>query len=177
MMYLSLVACVESESSTSINENNSSKKDNKMEFTFDELVVVDNEECLIIINKIDLDNMWGDTLKAVLENKSSDKTYMYSVESCYVNGVNCDPLYASDVAPLKKSNEEIRLSNNLFEMGIDYYTDIELTIRIYDSNYWSADEVARETVMFIHMVKIKILLLFVKLKIVILFWLIIMMYQ
>src|SRR5699024_2510800 len=36
----------------------------------DELVVVDNEACSIKITGIDPDNMWGYTLKVLLENKT-----------------------------------------------------------------------------------------------------------
>lgn len=52
--------------------------------------------------------MWGYTLKAQLENKSTEKTYMFSVESASINGVQCDPMFASEVAAGKKANEEIQ---------------------------------------------------------------------
>lgn len=117
------------------------------EITFTELVAVDNEECVIKITGIDPENVFGYTLKAQLENKSSDKTYMYVVESAAINGVQCDPMFASEVAAGKKSNEEISFTSGILaENGIEAYTDIELTFRVYDSNDWSADAVARETV-------------------------------
>lgn len=117
------------------------------EITFTEMVVVDNEECTVKITGIDADNMWGYTLKALLENKSADKVYMFSVETAAVNGVQCDPFFAAEVASGKKSNEEISFTGDeLKENGITEYTDIELTFRVYDSKDWTADAVAKETV-------------------------------
>ena len=42
---------------------------------FEEVTAVDNDECAVTITDIDPDDMWGYTLKALLENKSADKTY------------------------------------------------------------------------------------------------------
>ncbi|MCD8230992.1 MAG: hypothetical protein LUD14_04075 [Clostridiales bacterium] len=117
------------------------------EITFEGLTVVDNEECSIKITEIDPDDLWGYTLKAEFENKSSDKTYMFAVENASVNGVSSDPFFASEVAAEKKSNEEISFSDSdLEENGIDDFTDIELTFRVYDSDDWEAEDVAYETV-------------------------------
>ncbi len=117
------------------------------QITFTEIVAVDNAECLIKITGIDSDNFWGYTLKVQLENKSADKTYMFSTTSTAVNGVECSSLFAEEVAPGKKANEEISfVGDELEENGIVDYTHIELTFRVYDSNDWTADEVALETV-------------------------------
>lgn len=117
------------------------------ETDFDEVIVVDNEECAIKITGIDADNLWGYTLNAQLENKSADKTYMFSVDSAAINSVQCDPMFAAEVAAGKKSNEEISFfTEDLDENGIGDYTDIELTFRVYDSDDWMADPVAEETV-------------------------------
>lgn len=117
------------------------------EISFTELVVVDNDECTIKIVSIDPDNLWGYTLKVQLENKSSEKTYMYSVESAAINGVRSDPFFATEVAAGKKSNNDITFSDSeLTDNGVGDFTDIELTFRVYDSNDWMADAVARETV-------------------------------
>lgn len=127
--------------------NNDESKTDKNEVAFTEVVAVDNTECLIKITEIDPDNMWGFTLKVQLENKSADKTYMFSVESASVNGVQCDPLFATEVAAGKNSNEEISFpGGELEENGVGDYTDIELTFRVYDSNDWMADAVAKETI-------------------------------
>lgn len=120
------------------------KSDEGIAFTG--LTVVDNDECTINITKIDPDNIWGYTLKVNLENKSPEKTYMFSVESASVNGLQWDPFFASEVAAGKKAVDEISFTNSELEaLGIDF-TDIELTFRVYDSNDWMAEAVAKETV-------------------------------
>lgn len=136
-----------SQNDSTNNGQNSNKDDKKNEISFIEIVAVDNDECTIKITDIDPDNLWGYTLKVQLENKSTDKTYMYSVESASINGVQYDPFFATEVAAGKKSNNEISFSDSdLEDNGVGDYTDIELTFRVYDSNDWMADEVARETV-------------------------------
>lgn len=117
------------------------------EVPFTEVVAVDNENCVITITGIDPDNLWGYTLNATLENKSADKTYMFSVSSAAINSVQCDPLFASEVAAGKKSNESISFSDSaLSDNGITDFTDIELTFRVYDSNDWMAEDAALETI-------------------------------
>lgn len=133
-------------SSENGNDNVGDKKDEN-QITFTEVTAVDNDECSIKITGIDVDNFWGFTLKEQLENKSADKTYMFSVESAAINGVQCDPFFASEVAAGKKSNNEISFTDNTLEKnGVGDYTDIELTFRVYDSNEWTAEPVAKETI-------------------------------
>ncbi len=154
MLILSLAACggettpdTNDGTNPSQSESNNDEGKTDNDVSFNEVVAVDNAECTIKITEIDLDNMWGFTLKAQLENKSTDKTYMFSVESAAINGVQCDPLFATKVAAGKKSNEEISFpGEELEENGVDDYTDIELTFRVYDSNDWEADAVAKETI-------------------------------
>ncbi|PKM39615.1 MAG: hypothetical protein CVV04_09550 [Firmicutes bacterium HGW-Firmicutes-9] len=117
------------------------------EISFNEITAVDNDECVIKITGIDPDNLWGYTVKINLENKSADKTYMFSVQNAAINGVEIDPLFATEVAAGKKSNNEVSFSDDtLKEIGINEVTDIELTFNVYDSNDWMADAVALETV-------------------------------
>ena len=114
------------------------------EITFEGMTVVDNDECSIVITGIDEDYV----LSVELENKSSDITYMFAVSTASVNGVEADPLYAEEVAAGKKSTGSIDFSwdSTLEENGIDVFTDIELSFHVYDSDDWSADYVAEETV-------------------------------
>lgn len=113
---------------SSQNEESTENDNTENQIVFEEVVAIDNAECAVKITEIDPDNMWGYTLKAQLENKSTEKTYMFSVESASINGVQCDPMFASEVAAGKKANEEINFSTDtLEENGIVEYTDIELT--------------------------------------------------
>lgn len=135
----------ESEPNRTPDETNDEPEKNEM--IFEETVAVDNDECTIKITDIYDDIIWGYTLKVQLENKSADKTYMYSLESAAVNGVQCTTIFATEVAPGKKANDKIIFSDNMLEENdITEYTDIELTFRVYDSNDWMADAVAKETV-------------------------------
>ena len=153
VMILSLVACSGNEGSEDEKENGSeqteetTKEDSDKEIAFDEITVVDNEACKIVITELDPDSSWGYTVKAQMENKSSDVTYMFSVDSAPVNGVQTDPFFATEVAAGKKSNEEISFMDAaLNENNVGDFTDIELNFRVYDSNNWEAEDVANESV-------------------------------
>ena len=113
---------------------------------FDEITAIDNDACLVKITGIEKDSLWGYTLKVYLENKSSDKTYMYSIVDGAVNGVAWDPFFATEVAAGKKKNDEITFSDSDKEALLPEFTDIELTIRVYDRDDWTADDAARETI-------------------------------
>lgn len=114
---------------------------------FEAVTAVNNDECAVTVKSIDPDDMWGYTLKVLLENRSAEKTYMFSVETAFINGVECDPFFAREVAPGKKSNEDISFNlDTLEENGVGEPTDIELVLRVSDSDDWTADPVAHETV-------------------------------
>lgn len=114
---------------------------------FETVTVADNEACSIIIREIEEDSIWGYTLKTLLENRSADKTYMFSVQSASVNGVEADPLFAREVAAGMKANEEISFTGDkLTENGITQYTDIALSFRVYDNDDWMADPVYEDTI-------------------------------
>lgn len=110
---------------------------------FQEIVVEDNEDCAIRITGIEPDSIWGYSLKVLLENKSVDKTFMFSVVSAAINGVSADPFFASEVAPGKKANETISfITDELEKNGIGDFTHIQLDFNVYDSNDWTAESIA-----------------------------------
>lgn len=161
MMLLVVVGCGKQTDSNNVgnslensSENNQEANDEQTketieedEVSFTEVIAVDNDFCMIKITEIVPDDMWGYALKAQFENKSSDKTYMFSVENAAINGVQCDPFFATEIAAGKKANDEITFSNDeLEENGVGAFTDIELAFRVYDSDDWLADPVAAETV-------------------------------
>lgn len=137
----------DSETVENVFENQKNESEVSKEIIFQELTVIENEECAIKVTGIEPDSFWGYTLKVNLENKSTDKTYMFSLVSAAVDGVATEPLFASEVAAGKKANKEIQfMDSNLEKNGIVDFTDIELTFKVYDANDWMADDVARETV-------------------------------
>lgn len=147
MIAILLAGCGSSSGSSTQSASNPVETTSAPEVKFEEVTVVDNDECAIKITDIDADNMWGDTLKVYLENKNDEKTYMYSVVSASVNGIEVDPLFANKVAAGKKANKEINfMDDGLKKNGIEF-TDIAMTFRVYDSNELADyEEVARETV-------------------------------
>ncbi len=128
-------------------EEKEDKKDKKDKIKFEEIVVVDNDECVIKITKLDPDNDWGYTIKAYLENKSDSVTYSYNIYTASINNVEVDPYFYAEIEPGKKANEEITFDETyLAENGIEKYTDIELTFHVSDAENWDAENVAEETV-------------------------------
>ncbi len=104
------------------------------EITFDQQVLLDNEKGTFTITGIEEDGTLGYTLKAKVENKTEDTGLMFSVDSGYINGVDANPLWASEVPAGKTDNSDITFTDyELHENGITEYTDIELHIKLYDS--------------------------------------------
>ena len=106
---------------------------------FEEITVVDDENCCIKITGIDLEGEYGPELKAYIENKSEDKTYTVSIEHATINGIQADGyIYmGAEVAAQKKANETIEISEwDLEKYGIDKLTDIQLQFNVFDSDSW-----------------------------------------
>ncbi len=94
--------------------------------TFSGLVAIDNAECKLSITEVDPDNFLGYALKVQLENKSTDKTYTFSLTSAAINGVECASLFSTEVTPEKKANYDITfLTGDIEDANIKKYTDIE----------------------------------------------------
>lgn len=155
-MVISLVACSNKSESNNDSEfknkelsSNEAEEDaiDDGEIEFEELTVIDNNECVINITGIEPDNMWGYTVTVYLENKSTEKNYTFLVESAAVDGVQTDPFFTAEVSAGKKSNEEIIFSDEILqENGITEFTDIELSFRVYDSENWDANSIVDKTI-------------------------------
>lgn len=112
---------------------------------FEEITLVDDENCTVIVKGIDPDALFGYTLNVFLENKT-DKELMFSVDQVSVNGFMCDPFWASTVSAGKKANEQISFSKSDFETnGIKEVTDISFTLNVYDNADWTADYLVEKT--------------------------------
>lgn len=116
------------------------------ESDFEQITVVDNDKCSIIITDAYSSTLWGYIVTASFENKSSDSTYMFSVDDAYVDGVQADPFWATEVTPGKTANSQIIFDTVWPGYDIDDYTDIEIFFHVYDTNDWDAPDVAYETV-------------------------------
>ena len=122
------------------------------EITFTEQVVADNEKCKITITGFERDDEWGIFyINTLLENKSSDKTYTFSLDSSTVN-INGVTIYAfpdigHELAPGEKRNEKFEL----YDFALNYndigdYTDIELVFQVYNYNRKKVNVLERKTV-------------------------------
>lgn len=115
------------------------------ESVFEELVLVDNEDVTVKVTGINEDTVWGYALTVYLENKT-DKELMFSLNTVTVNGYMCDPYWAKTVAAGMKSNTEISwFADDLKANGIKEVEDVTFTLRIYDSNDWTAEDVLNES--------------------------------
>ena len=109
----------------------------------DDLVLFDNDDCTMIITGCNPDGLFGFELNAYIENKT-DKTLMFSIENASINGFMADPLWASSIAPGKKSTEDITwMSSTLEENGIDKVETIEMTVNVYNDDDWE-DQILNE---------------------------------
>lgn len=112
---------------------------------FEEITLVNDENCTVTVKGIDADNLFGYTLNVYLENKT-DKELMFSVDKVSVNGFMCDPFWASAVSAGKKANEQISFSESDFEANsIEEVTEISFTLNIYDNSDWTAEYLVEET--------------------------------
>ena len=115
-------------------------------YTIADEVIVDNEVCTLKITKAEVDPIWGFTLKVFCENKTADKTLMFSISDAIVNGYMASPYWAEEVAPGKKSNDKVTfLSADFDEIGITSADEIIFSLKVYDSNDWLADAFVEDT--------------------------------
>lgn len=111
---------------------------------FSPTVLIDNEYCLVEAIGVKEDSRYnfglskGFELQLRLQNKTADKTINFSCNDEYVNGIKYSDLdfslYAS-VAPGKKDIQSMFISSSTIVYNeIDLVSDIELSIRGYDSD-------------------------------------------
>lgn len=112
----------------------------------DEKVIIDNDICTFIILEPHEDSIWGYTLDCYLENKTNNKTLIFSWDDVSVNGYMIDPFWATSVPQNLKKYSEISFSTSKFnENYISSVEEIEFNLRIYDDNDWMADDIINQT--------------------------------
>lgn len=85
-------------------------------------------------------------LKLSLQN-NTDKNLRFTTDDVSINGLMAEPLFSAGVAAGKKANDSITFrSSEPGENGLKDITDIEMTIRVYDDDDYSADDFYKETV-------------------------------
>ena len=96
-----------------------------------DLVLVDNDNCSVIITGYEPDNSWGYAMKLYLVNKT-DRDMVFSVDDSSVNGIMCDPFWADIVCAGKTSYSTVLWDKNaLDENDITEVKEISLPLRVY----------------------------------------------
>ena len=113
-------------------------------YSLNEYVVVDNESCTFIIKSIEPRGDWGFTLNVFCENKT-DKKLTFSWDKVSVMGFMIDPFWGTEIAAGKKSNESISFYYEALDaVGMESVDEITFTLRVSDSDDWSADPILVE---------------------------------
>ena len=122
------------------------QKDNEPEadYTLKDYVVADNEQCQFKINEVK-DKKGTAEFSIYCENRTEDKTLMFSVENCVVNGCAIDPFWAGSVAPGKKANDTFTFSKTQLEQyDLSSVDELRFKLNVYDYDDWFADKFVEE---------------------------------
>ena len=129
-------------------ETKKQKSNSKSErpMTLESYTAIDNEKCSITINSIE-ENKWsgGYDINVLLENKSADVNYNFTLEAAVVNGVQVEPSLYSNVLAGKKASAKIGI-RDLTDYGITECTDIELFFKVVDSDDFGAEDILNEAI-------------------------------
>ncbi len=122
-----------------------SDSETKSNFVIDNEVIVDNEYCTVTLVNATAKKS-GVDFKFSLENKTTDKNIMFSMDDTAVNGWLISSLFAESVAAGKKATETLSFSNSdLEDCGLTSIDKLEFYLRVYDNDDWMADEFVEDT--------------------------------
>ena len=114
--------------------------------TAKEMVVVDNDKCAFVILDTYEDSFWGYTLSVYFENKSADKSMMFSWDDVSVNGFMIDPFWANSIPAGSKKLSKIGFDESKFaDNGIKDVEEIEFELKVYDDDNWSTPDFVKDT--------------------------------
>lgn len=124
----------------------STEKPEEVSYTIDNEVIVDNEYCSLTVVSGEAKKSGAPEFKLLLENKTTDKTLMFSIDNVSVNGWEIEPFFATSVAAGKKANDTLSIPKDQFqECGLTYADKIQFDLRVYDNDDWLADEFVEDT--------------------------------
>lgn len=105
------------------------------ETPIEEIVAMDYNDYSVKINSLGTDYSGDLTVGLLLENKSSEKTYIFCIEDASINGIHCSTSLFTEVTPGKKANDTIGFDDELLrKYNVGDYTDIEITFSVQASN-------------------------------------------
>ena len=118
----------------------------KREDVDSDTILVDNDKVKVVVTGYEDDSIWGYSVNLYLENKT-DKELMYAVDDVSVNGFMADPFWAKSVGSGKVAFTSMTWSDSAFEENnITEVDEIEMKLKVYDSDDWSEKDVYNEVV-------------------------------
>lgn len=118
----------------------------ELEFSFEETVLVDNDDIYVSIDEFDPEGDYGPTFSVTLENRT-EQNLRFSTHWGSVNDVLCPVYLGEEVKAGKKAYSEIEWdTDDLAARGINYIEDVELCLWVYDSDDYSADDIYDDVV-------------------------------
>lgn len=110
-----------------------------------EIVLADDENCTFKLVSVIPDNPWGYTWNVYLENKT-EQNLMFFLEDVSINGIMCDPFWATIVLAGSEANQEINWAFDEFErIGITDVTAVEFRLSVYDSDDPDSPDLLNDT--------------------------------
>ena len=111
---------------------NTSAKDTYVQTYDDSGNVIYEKDGIRIVDKgLNTDAFFGPEIRVYIENNTA-KTVTVQVQNVSVNGFMVEPIFSSDIAPGKKTNDGITFID-LEENGIEKIEDVELSFMIFDT--------------------------------------------
>ncbi|MCQ2510491.1 MAG: hypothetical protein MJ116_08535 [Lachnospiraceae bacterium] len=98
-------------------------------------VASSTDVCSMTFTAIDENGSKGYTIEALLENRSPNINYIFSIEGAYADSLNADPFFASEVAPGSKENAAFILNQEAIDYLEQDISSIELYVKITDADH------------------------------------------
>ena len=110
----------------------------KNDVSIEEAVLVDEAGVKITAKSLDMDGLFGPSIKLLIEN-NSEKSLTVQSRSASVNGYMIETMLSSDVSAGKKANDELIFASSDLEMAdISVIADMEFSFHVFDSETWDA---------------------------------------
>lgn len=106
------------------------------EVDVEEQVILDQEGLIITVKSLELDDVFGPSLKVLVEN-NSDQSITAQIRESSINGIMLEPMFSCEVGVGKKANDTITfMESELEQAGITTIKDIEFKVHVFDTESW-----------------------------------------
>lgn len=114
------------------------------DITVSENLIYDKDDLKVTVKSLKFDGWLGPELKLLIEN-DTDRTLTFQAKDVVINGFMIDPYMSADVAPGKKVNDGLTITESALELAnIETIQYIELRFRIIDfENYTNSFDTER----------------------------------